>query len=62
MKSAVTSVIVLIASLCIVLGPWMLQLEVFGDALTPDKMGELLPMIGGVLLAWLGRSPLPKQR
>ena len=62
MKSGITSVLILLASLCIVLGPWMLQLSTFDDVLTPSKMGELISMVGAVVLAWLGRSPLPKQR
>ena len=58
MRSTITSVVVLLASLCIVLGPWMLDLETFGQILTPENLGTLLPMVGGVLLAWIGKSPL----
>lgn len=58
MKSAVTSIGVLIASLCIALGPILYQLDSFDQLLTPKNMGETLPILGAILLAWIGRSPL----
>jgi len=58
MKITVTSVLVLLGSLCVAIGPLIINLDTFDDALTPQKLGEFLPIVGAIVLAWLGKSPL----
>lgn len=57
MQFTTTKIIILIASLMIALGPWLYELDTFGQIATPSGVGALLGIIGGVLLAWLGESP-----
>jgi hypothetical protein len=47
----------LVASLMIALAPWLESLEHWGEALSVQSMIVALPIIGGVVLAWLGSSP-----
>lgn len=48
----------LVASLMIAIVPWLESLESgWSEAFTVDSMAVMLPIVGGVLLAWLGSSP-----
>ena len=47
----------LVGGLLVAAGPWLIALDAWGDALAPANLGILLPIIGGVLMAWLGKSP-----
>ena len=47
----------LFASLMIAIVPWMESLEGWDHAFHTDSLVVLLPIIGGVVLAWLGSSP-----
>lgn len=53
---------VLCASLMIALVPYFehLQDEGYVEAFTPEHLVVLLPIVGGVLLSWLGQSPVQK--
>lgn len=50
-------VVTLMASLMIAIVPWLESLESWDHAFHTDSMIVLLPIIGGVVLAWLGSSP-----
>jgi hypothetical protein len=52
------SVLLLIASIIVGIGGWMVTLQTWQQATNPVPMGGLLMIIGGVLCAWLGQSPL----
>ncbi len=57
------SVMVLIASLMLAVGGWLAALASWHDLAQPGTIAALLSTIGGVILAWLGRSPIaPKQQ
>ncbi len=57
------SIVVLIASLMLAIGGWLAALASWHDLAQPGTMAALLSTIGGVILAWLGRSPItPKQQ
>lgn len=58
MQFTVVSFLVLAASLLVAVSPWMMSLESFETATTPANLGALAGIVGGVLLAWLGKSPL----
>jgi len=47
----------LIGGMLVAVGPWLLSLEAWGHAIAPQNLGVLLPIVGGVLMAWLGKSP-----
>jgi len=47
----------LAGGLLVAVGPWLLALETWGTAFSPANLGILLPIIGGVVMAWLGKSP-----
>ena len=47
----------LIASLMIAIVPWLESLGSWSEALNVGSMTVALPIVGGVLLAWLGSSP-----
>lgn len=53
-----TSILILIASLLVALTPWFTLLDTWTAATTPGNIGALLGIIGGVILAWLGASPI----
>jgi hypothetical protein len=50
--------LLLVASLCVALGPLLLELESFDALFTPQNLGVMLPIIGGVIMAWVAKSPL----
>ena len=53
---------VLIASMIVALGGWMVTLNEWGQATTTIALGGLLMNLAGVFLAWMGKSPIkPKQ-
>jgi hypothetical protein len=52
------SIIVLIASLMLAIGGWLAALGSWHDLEQPGTIAALLSTIGGVILAWLGRSPI----
>jgi hypothetical protein len=54
-----TSILILIASLLVALVPWFNALATWGAISTPVNVGAVLGIVGGVLLAWLGASPIP---
>jgi hypothetical protein len=57
------SILVLIASLMLSIGGWLGALGSWHDLVQPGTIAALLSTIGGVILAWLGRSPItPKQQ
>jgi hypothetical protein len=58
MNNALRRVVLLLASLAIALGPWIAALPSWGSALEPVTVAVGLPIIGGVVVAWLGESPL----
>lgn len=47
----------LVASLLVAFGPALLVHETWSDFLEPRGVGEALGVLGGVLLAWLSKSP-----
>ena len=52
------SIILLIASIIAGIGGWMITLVDWASATTPVSIGGLLMIVGSVLAAWLGKSPL----
>jgi len=54
-----TPTLILLASLAVALVPWFNALSTWGAALTTVNVGAFLGIVGGVLLAWLGKSPIP---
>jgi len=54
------SISLLIGGILVAVGPWAATLDNWADALTTQHVGVLLPIIGGVFLAWLGKSPTTK--
>lgn len=52
------SIVLLVASLVMALGGWMMTLKTWDAALLPLAMGGLLFNLGGVVVAWLGKSPI----
>jgi hypothetical protein len=56
------SKLLLIGSLIGGLGGWVITLATWGDALVPKNFGGLLVIVGGLLCAWLGKSPLKGQQ
>ncbi len=56
------SIVVLIASLMLAVGGWLAAIGSWHDLAQPETIAALLSTIGGVVLAWFGRSPItPKQ-
>lgn len=51
------SYVMLFTGLLISVGPWVLSLDTWGAAVSTQNIGVLLPIVGGVLMAWLGKSP-----
>jgi hypothetical protein len=56
------SLLLLLASLVCGIGGWMITLPSWNAALTPVSIGGLLIILGGVVAAWLGKSPIKAQR
>lgn len=52
------SILLLAASIIAGVGGWLITLSTWGAALTPAAIGGLLIILGGVVCAWLGKSPL----
>lgn len=58
MEFTLRKIVLLIGSLLIALGPWVLSLEAWCNAVTPQSVAVLFGIVGGVLVAWVGESPL----
>jgi hypothetical protein len=52
------SIVLLIASIAFGMGGWMVTLPGWASALTPVSMGGLLMIVGSIVAAWLGKSPI----
>jgi hypothetical protein len=52
------SIAFLLASLLMAIGGWILTLPNWNAATTPAAIGGLLTGLGGVVVAWLGKSPI----
>lgn len=52
----------LIGALLVALVPYFEHLKDVGysEAFSPEHMAILLPIVGGVLLSWLGQSPIQR--
>jgi len=50
-------IVTLVASLMIALAPWLKTLESWESALSVGSIYVALPIVGGVLMAWMGSSP-----
>jgi hypothetical protein len=53
---------VLLGSLMVAAAPWGMSLESLGAALEAPNLFALVGIVGGVLLAWLGDSPVRPMR
>lgn len=53
-----TSIVILVCSLMIGIGPWTLAFDKWEEALLPQNVGALAGIVGGIVLAWLGASPI----
>ena len=53
--------LVLVASIMVAVVPWGSSLNSWGDAVTVANIFPLLGIVGGVLLAWLGQSPIKRR-
>ena len=49
--------VILIASLLVGLGPWIQSADTWGSLFSTSNLGPGIGIVGGVLLAWVGRSP-----
>ena len=61
MGEKVKHVLVLVASIMVAVVPWGSSLETWEDAVVVANIFPLLGIVGGVLLAWLGQSPIRKK-
>jgi hypothetical protein len=52
------SIALLVASLIAGIGGWMVTLASWSVALTTINLGGLLVILAGVVVAWLGKSPI----
>ena len=50
------SIGLLIGGVLVAVGPWASSLDSWGSAVSPQNIGILLPIVGGVLMSWLGKS------
>lgn len=55
------SYVVLMASLLIALGGWGATFNTWAEATRVGNVFGLLGIVGGVLLAWVGKSPIGQQ-
>lgn len=55
-NSTSVSIGLLVAGMMVSVGPWANSLESWGSAFSPQNIGVLIPIIGGVIIAWLGKS------
>ena len=53
--------LLLVASLCVALGPLLLELKSFDELYTPQNLGVMLPIVGGIVIAWVAKSPLEQR-
>lgn len=53
--------LLLVASLFVALGSVIVGLDSFEQLYTPKNLGDMFPIIGGVIIAWLAKSPLEKR-
>jgi hypothetical protein len=54
------SIGILIFALIVALGGWFQTLPQWASAATPEYLGQGLAVVGGVGLAWLGKSPVKR--
>jgi len=59
-NSTSVSIGLLIGGMLVAIGPWASSLDSWGNALSPQNIGILLPIIGGVLMPAFGKSLLSK--
>lgn len=52
------SISILAAGLLIAVGPWMAAFDSWTQTVAVSNVGVLLGIIGGVFLAWSGKSPI----
>lgn len=52
------SIVLLVASLICGIGGWAVTLPSWTAAVTPVSIGGLLMVLGGVIAAWIGKSPI----
>lgn len=57
MKDILISVGLFLAALLIAVGPWMEALETWEQVFNPENIGPLLGIVGGVVWAWLTKTP-----
>lgn len=56
------SAVVLVGSLLVALGGWGVAFQEWSDMCRLSSVFSLAGVVGGVLLAWIGKSPLrPKE-
>lgn len=48
----------LVASLAVGLGGWMITLANWSACTSPVNVGGLIMILGGIVAAWLGKSPI----
>ena len=53
-----TKIVILAGSLMLTVGGWMAALGSWADLLQPGTIAALLSTVGGVVMAWLGQSPI----
>lgn len=56
------SYVILVASLMIAVGSWGANHDNWSDLTQVSHVFELVGIIGAVLLAWLGKSPIPNTK
>ena len=59
-NSTSVSIGLLIGGILVAVGPWASSLDSWGAAVSPQNIGILLPIVGGVLMSWLGKSLISK--
>jgi ApbE superfamily uncharacterized protein (UPF0280 family) len=52
------TVLVLVSALAVAIGPEIAKYASWGELLAPGAFGPMAAVAGGVILAWLDRSPL----
>lgn len=60
MGEQIKSIIVLVASVMVAVVPWGSSLESWDAAAQTANIFPLIGIVGGVLLAWLGQSPIKR--
>lgn len=54
--------LVLVASLVVALGAWGANVEMWAQLAEPSMVFGLIGTVGGILIAWTGRSPFKPQK